>query len=69
METYRSLSPDQVESMTSDTKDLISTQKQLMQTVQSLAPVISQGKEMMDTFKDYFGPNGTNDLLKAFKNK
>ena len=69
METYRSLSPDQVESMTSDTKDLISTQKQLMQTVRSLAPVISQGKEMMDTFKDYFGPNGTNDLLKAFKNK
>mgnify|MGYP002633723371 CR=1 FL=1 len=69
MDTYRSLTPDQVESMSSDTKDLISTQKALMQTVQSLAPVISQGKEMMDTFKDYFGPSGTNDLMKAFKNK
>lgn len=66
METYRSLSPDQVESMTTDTKDLISTQKALMETVQNLAPVISQGKEMMDTFKDYFGPNGTSDMLKAF---
>jgi hypothetical protein len=69
METYRSLSPDQVESMTTDTKDLISTQKALMETVQNLAPVISQGKEMMDTFKDYFGPNGTNDLMQAFKSK
>jgi hypothetical protein len=69
METYRSLSPDQVESMTTDTKDLISTQKALMETVQNLAPVISQGKEMMDTFKDYFGPSGTNDLMQAFKSK
>ena len=69
METYRSLSPDQVESMTTDTRDLISTQKALMETVQTLAPVITQGKEMMDTFKDYFGPNGTNDMLQAFKSK
>lgn len=69
METYRSLSPDQVESMTTDTKDLISTQKALMETVQNLAPVISQGKEMMDTFKDYFGTNGTSDMLKAFNTK
>ena len=69
METYRSLSPDQVESMTTDTKDLISTQKALMETVQNLAPVITQGKEMMDTFKDYFGPNGTSDMMKAFQSK
>lgn len=69
METYRSLAPDQVESMTTDTKDLISTQKALMETVQNLAPVITQGKEMMDTFKDYFGPNGTSDMMKAFQTK
>ena len=67
METYKSLTPDQIENMTSDTKDLIKTQKALMKTVQNLAPVISQGKEMMDTFKDYFGPSGTSDLMKAFK--
>ena len=50
-----------------DTKDLIATQKSLMETVKSLAPVITQGREMMDTFKDYFGPNSHKDLMKAFK--
>lgn len=67
METYKSLTPGQIETMTTDTKDLIETQKTLMETVKSLAPVITQGKEMMDTFKDYFGPNSHQDLLKAFK--
>ena len=67
METYKSLSPGQIETMTTDTKDLIATQKSLMDTVKSLAPVITQGKEMMDTFKDYFGPNSHQDLMKAFK--
>lgn len=67
METYKSLTPDQIETMTSDTQDLISTQQALMETVKSMAPVISQGKEMMDTFKDYFGPGSTSDLLSAFK--
>lgn len=67
METYKSLSPGQIETMTSDTKDLIATQKSLMETVKSLAPIITQGREMMDTFKDYFGPNSDKDLMKAFK--
>lgn len=67
METYKSLTPGQIETMTTDTKDLIETQKTLMETVKSLAPVITQGKEMMDTFKDYFGPNSHQDLMKAFK--
>ena len=67
METYKSLTPGQIETMTSDTKDLIATQKSLMETVKSLAPVITQGREMMDTFKDYFGPNSHQDLMKAFK--
>ena len=53
METYKSVTPGQIETMTADTKDLIATQKSLMETVKSLAPVISQGREMMDTFKDY----------------
>lgn len=67
METYKSLTPGQIETMSSDTKDLIATQKSLMETVKSLAPVITQGREMMDTFKDYFGPNSHQDLMKAFK--
>ena len=66
METYKSLSPTQIETMTTDTKELIQTQKALMDTVKSFAPILKDGREMMDTFKDYFGPSGTNDLMKAF---
>lgn len=66
METYKSLSPNQIETMTTDTKELIQTQKALMDTVRSFAPILKDGKEMMDTFKDYFGPSGTTDLMKAF---
>jgi hypothetical protein len=69
METYKSLTPGQIETMTSDTKDLIKTQQSLMETVKSLAPVISQGREMMDTFKDYFGPNAQQDMMKAVLDK
>jgi hypothetical protein len=31
------------------------TQKQLMGTLATLKPLISDGKEMMDMFKGYFG--------------
>jgi DNA-binding transcriptional regulator GbsR (MarR family) len=58
MKGYKSLTPDQVENMTHDTKELIATQKSLMNTVKSLSPIVVQGKEMLDTFKDYFG-NGS----------
>lgn len=64
LESYKSLTPDQVEHMTNDTKELIDTQKSLLETVKSLAPVVTQGKEMLDTFKDYFG-NDTKDMLGA----
>ena len=67
LESYKSLTPDQVEHMTKDTKDLIETQKSLMETVKSLAPVVTQGKEMLDTFKDYFGSDTKNMLGQAMK--
>jgi hypothetical protein len=41
--------------MTKDTQDLMQTQKQLMSTLQTLKPLISDGKEMMDMFQSYFG--------------
>ena len=69
IETYKSLTPGQIESMTNDTKDLIETQKSLMATVKGLAPIIKEGKDMMKTFGDYFGPNTANDLMTAFKKK
>jgi len=55
MNAYKSLKPDQIAAMTKDTQDLMSTQKQLMNTLQTLKPLIKDGKEMMDMFQGYFG--------------
>ena len=52
--------------MSKDTLELINTQTQLMSTLNTLKPLISDGKQMMDTFQNYFGGNGGNmgDLTK-----
>lgn len=55
METYKTLTPPQIERMTNDTKELIQTQKSLMDTVKSFAPVLSEGRQMMNTFKEFMG--------------
>ena len=55
LNAYKALKPDQVAAMTKDTQDLMQTQKQLMSTLQTLKPLITDGKEMMDMFQSYFG--------------
>jgi hypothetical protein len=55
LNAYKSLKPDQLSAMSKDTLDLINTQKQLMSTLNTLKPLISDGKQMMDTFQNYFG--------------
>jgi hypothetical protein len=59
LNAYKSLKPDQIAAMTKDTQDLMQTQKQLMSTLATLKPLITDGKDMMDMFKSYFG-NGDN---------
>lgn len=58
LNAYKSLKPDQVAAMTKDTQDLMQTQKQLMSTLNTLKPLIQDGKEMMNMFQSYFGSNG-----------
>lgn len=58
MNAYKSLKPDQISAMTKDTQELIATQKQLMSTLSTLKPLITDGKQMMDTFQNYFGGQG-----------
>lgn len=55
MNAYKSLKPEQVAAMTKDTQELMQTQKQLMGTLQTLKPLIQDGKEMMEMFSSYFG--------------
>lgn len=54
LQAYKKLDPKQIEGMTKDTKELIETQKNLMDTVKQLAPVINEGKKVLDTFTNYF---------------
>ena len=40
-----------IEKMTNETKDLLSTQKQLMKTMNDMAPLMKQGMGLVDMFK------------------
>ncbi len=56
MNALKSLKPDQIQAMTNDTKQLIETQKSLMNMLQSFQPMVAEGKQLMTTFQDMFGP-------------
>ncbi len=55
MNAYKSLKPDQIAAMTKDTQELMETQKQLMSTLKTLKPLMTDGKQMMEMFQSYFG--------------
>lgn len=55
MNAYKQLKPDQINALTADTQKLISVQKDLMSNLSNLKPLISDGKEIMNTFKSFFG--------------
>jgi len=52
----KALKPEQITAMTNDTKQLIETQKSLMQMLNTFKPMMSEGKEMMNTFQQMFSP-------------
>jgi hypothetical protein len=55
MNAYKSLKPEQIAAMTKDTQELMETQKQLMGTLKTLQPLVTDGKQMMEMFQSYFG--------------
>ena len=55
LDTIKSLSPKQLKGLNDDTKNLISTQKQLLETLNQMGPALKDGKNILDTFKNYFG--------------
>ena len=62
LNAYKSLKPDQIASLTKDTQELMETQKQLMSTLNTLKPLMQDGKEMMNTFQSYFGSGSPNSM-------
>lgn len=55
MNALKGLNPDQIKSMTDDTQKLMETQKSLMGMLNSMKPMMSDGKQLLDTFNDMFG--------------
>lgn len=60
---YNKLDKGQIANMQSDTKELMDTQQQLIQTLSSLGPQVQQGAELIKSFQGMFGGNLT-DVLK-----
>jgi hypothetical protein len=56
MNALSALKPDQIKAMTQDTRSLIETQKSLMGMLQQFQPMMSEGKQMMQTFQQMFAP-------------
>jgi hypothetical protein len=57
LNAFNGLSPKQVAAMREDTKELMETQQQLMQTLSSLGPQVQQGAELIKSFQGMFGGN------------
>lgn len=52
---FKSMDEKEIKTLNKDTKDLINTQKKLMETLETMGPALQQGKSILDTFKNYFG--------------
>jgi hypothetical protein len=60
------LNPDQMAAMTRESQSLLETQKNLMSMLQSMRPVLQDGRQLLDTFGGIFGNlQGMGGLAKA----
>jgi len=57
LHAFQKLNPEQVLQMRNDTKELMETQKQLVETLSSLGPQVQQGAELVKSFQGMFGGN------------
>lgn len=58
LKAMESFKPEQITAMTSDTKQLLETQKGLMSMLNQMRPVLADGKELLQTFSGMFGSGG-----------
>lgn len=64
LSAYKRMKPEQVKQMREDTKELMETQQQLIQTLSMLGPQVQQGAELIKTFQGMFGGSLT-DVVKG----
>jgi len=58
MKAMDMLKPDQVKALSSDSKQLLDTQRGLMDMLKQMQPVLSESRQLMDTFGAMFGGGG-----------
>ena len=58
---YNTMNKKQKAGLKKDTLELINTQKELISTMKEMGPVLSQGKNIMKTFDQYFGNNSQSE--------
>ena len=58
MKAMSSFDPNTTQKMTQDTKQLLETQKSLMNMLTQMRPILADGKELLQTFSGMFGGNG-----------
>jgi hypothetical protein len=56
LNALNALQPDQVKKMSEDTQKLIDTQKSLMAMLGTMKPMLADGKQLVETFNQMFGP-------------
>ena len=59
MNALNALNPEQVKQMSSDTQKLIDTQKSLMMMLGTMKPMLSDGRQLMDSFNQMFGASAS----------
>ena len=64
LNALNALKPDQVKQMSQDTQRLIDTQKSLMSLLGTMKPMLSDGREMLDTFQQMFGNGSAANMFK-----
>ena len=68
LDIYKGLGHNELKGLNSDTKELMKTQKSLISTLQTMGPVLDQGKDIISSFNNYFGSDDDlNQLLKSNK--
>ena len=55
MNAMQALKPDQIKSMTDDTRKLLDTQKSLMGMLETMKPMLTDGAQLLNTFSGMFG--------------
>ena len=60
LKAMSTFNPEQINAMSTDTKQLLETQKSLMGMLNQMRPVLADGKELLNTFSGMFGNGGLN---------